>query len=80
MMVNLEESLDRILYRNDSGLIARELFDLLLCAVKPGFALDDALTLLYPKLDHCQESQGQYIAERSAVLNGAGNGSSAAVK
>jgi len=67
--MTIETSLERILYSNQSGDIAEELFDLLVRAVKPGFDLDDALSVIYPRLDHCDASRAQYIAERGRVLS-----------
>lgn len=68
MATDLEKQVNRILYCNQSGDIAEELFDLLLSAVKPGFDLDGALNLLYPKLDHCETSRAQYTVERQQIL------------
>lgn len=73
-MINLEKSVERILFCNESGAIAEELFDLLLRAVKPDFDLDEALNLLYPKLEHCEASRAQYMVERNRTLETLGLG------
>lgn len=67
-MVNMETRINRILFSNESGAIAKELFDLLLCAVKPGFGLDGALRLIYPRMDHPRISRAQYAVKRERVL------------
>lgn len=67
-MSDTQESIERILFSNESGTIAEELFDLLLRAAKPGFDLDEALNLLYPKLDHCETSRAQYMVERERAF------------
>lgn len=71
MASEIEINLNRILFSNDSGIIAEELFDLLLRAAKPDFDLDEALNLLYPKLEHCELGRAQYMVEREQVLSAA---------
>lgn len=55
MATELETSVNRILFSNDSGIIAGELFNFLL-HVERTEAVEDALCLLYPKTNHCQQS------------------------
>lgn len=67
MANELEKRIERILFSNQSGDIAEELFDLLLDVGRPE-AVEAALSLLYPKIDHCESSRAQYITERGQVL------------
>lgn len=69
MATKLKRGLDRILFSNQSGDIAEELFDLLLNATKPGFDLDGALRLIYPRMDHPRVSRAQYAVKREQALS-----------
>ena len=68
MTAKLQQSMDRILFSNQSGDIAEELFDLLLRATRPGFDLDSTLRLIYPRMDHPKVNHAQYADERQRVL------------
>lgn len=63
----IKAQVERILYSNDSGLIAAGVMDLLIQTREPG-AFEEAVDLLYPHLDHCEAGKAQYVAEREAVL------------
>lgn len=67
-MAGLKKQIKRILFSNQSGDIAEELFDLLLRATKPGFDLDGALRLVYPRMDHPRISRAQYAIKREQAL------------
>lgn len=72
MPFDLEKCLQRILYSNESAVIAEELIDLLQLAVQPGFVrsneYDDALERLYLQLDHCRASRRGYVEKRRELV------------
>lgn len=70
-MINPQECAERIIL-NDPDL-AEPLFDLLLCAVEPGFKdsneFDDIKQMLYLKIQHCRESRRRYEKSRTEKVS-----------
>lgn len=65
-MINPQKCAERIIL-NDPDL-AEPLFDLLLCAVDPGFKdsneFDEIKEMLYVKIQHCRDSRAKYEKAR----------------